>query len=258
MKACLIEQSCGLGDILLSIKIGHYFANQGYDVIWPIEQTYDYLSEYILVDNINFYNIEKHFPYKNEYFKLVRKKITEVTEYDEFLYIPLKNSFFSAAGQTLLKKTGYHDHANMHGKYAMCSLNHSSWQDFFDIKRNNDKEEELFCFLNLQNKKYHLVNKNFGTPPRWKETLKEEINTPYGVERVEMAMYSNFTAFDWLKVYEKADRIDTVSTSNFYLFEKIDLKCIPAIYSRNTTFRSFDENFGWLQQFARKNYIFMK
>ena len=156
-----------------------------------------------------------------------------------------------------MAETGFHDLANMHGKFAMCSLTPSGWQDAFTLKRNQEQEEKLFKKLRLDGVSYHLVNKSFGTPPRWNETLAKEIPTPYGLQRIMMHMDPEFTAFDWFKIFEKADRIDTVSTSTFYLFEKADLKCIPTIYSRNTPHRSYNENFGWLQAFARKPYLYI-
>ena len=39
-KVCIVEQSCGLGDILLSSKIGCHYADIGYEIIWPVEPIY--------------------------------------------------------------------------------------------------------------------------------------------------------------------------------------------------------------------------
>ena len=39
-KICIVEQSCGLGDIILSSKIGCQYADEGYEVIWPVEPIY--------------------------------------------------------------------------------------------------------------------------------------------------------------------------------------------------------------------------
>ena len=257
MKTCFIEQTCGLGDILLSIKIANHFADLGHRVVWPIEHVYQYLPEYIDAPNIEFVDIGESFPERETYLNLVSQKIGEVAETEDYVYVPLKNSFFSVAAKKIMAETGYHDLANMHGKFAMCSLDSKDWQDAFTLKRNREREERLFKKLKLENGPYHLVNKSFGTPPRWNETLAKEIPTPYGTQRVMMHMDPEFTAFDWFKVLEKADRIDTVSTSTFYLFEKIDLECIPTIYSRNTPHRSYNENFGWLQTFARKPYLYI-
>ena len=65
------------------------------------------------------------------------------------------------------------------------------------------------------------------------------------------------SVFDWLKVFENACRIDTVSTSTFYLFEKLELNCIPTIYSRNNSDRTYIENFSWIERLAKKQYLFI-
>ena len=62
---------------------------------------------------------------------------------------------------------------------------------------------------------------------------------------------------DWIGIFEKSKKIDTVTTSNFYIFEKIDLSCIPTIYSKNNNHRTFEENFGWKQKLASKEYEYI-
>jgi len=257
MKTCFIEQTCGLGDILLSIKIANHFATLGHKIVWPVETVYNHISEYVSAPAVKFVDVTTDFEGKGVYQQFVSDKKTEITETDQYVHVPLKNSFFSQAGQAVLAETKYHDLANMHGKFKMCSIDHDNWQDEFTIVRNHEQEDKLFQALNLEGRQYHLINKNFGTPPQWREVLNHTIVTPSGMKEVHMQMYEEFTAFDWLKVFEKAAKIDTVSTSTFYLFEKIDLKCAPTIYSRNTPHRSDDENFGWLKQFARKTYLFI-
>ena len=255
MKICFIEQPSGLGDILLGSKIAHHFAQMGHRVIWPISHTYNYFNDYIKVEGVEFVDIESDFEYKKEFMQFCLYELKEVYEGPKFIHVPTRRSFFSKAGQHISQYDS-HDAANMHGKFAMCSLTHDNWQDYFTLKRNEEREEKLFNHLQL-NAPYHLVNKNFGTPPQWKEILNKQINVPAHYKRVDMFMDPQFLLFDWLQVFEKADRIDTVSTSTFYLFEKIELKCVPTIYSRNNPERSYEENFSWLQRLARKDYLFI-
>jgi len=255
MKTCFIEQTCGLGDILLSIKIGQHFANLGHRVIWPIEHTYHYLNDYVEAEGINFFDITQDFDFKHTFLFFQQNQINEVYEDDNFIHVPLKRSFHSEAGKKIHTYDS-HDAANMHGKFAMCSLTSENWQDCFKFKRNHEQETKLFTQLQIDGA-CHIVNKKFGTPPWWDETLNKTIITPPGYKTIEMYMDPAFTVFDWLLTLEKADRIDTVSTSTFYLFEKIDLNCVPTIYSRNTPERSHKENFGWLQTLAKKNYLFI-
>jgi len=255
MKICFIEQPSGLGDILLGSKIGTHFARMGHRVMWPISPTYSDLSDHIETEGIEYVDMSKDYEHKQQYNNFVNRELYEVYEDNNFIHIPTRRSFFSTAGRKIHENSS-HDAANMHGKFAMCSITHEDWQDYFELKRNAEKEEQLFRSLEL-GVPYHLVNKNFGTPPQWKETLNKVINVMPPYKRLDMFMNPTYNLFDWLKVLENADKIDTVSTSTFYLFEKIDLKCIPTIYSRNNTDRNYEENFGWLQSLSRKNYLFI-
>ena len=255
-KTCFIEQTCGLGDILLSCKIGNYFAQLGHEVIWPVEPIYRDLSKRIHTTGFNFVCIEDDFKFKAHYLKFVGMQLSEIADVPNFIHVPLRRSFQSKAGQKL-NKVDTHDAANMHGKFEMCGINYNNWQNYFELIRDSEKENKLYKELNLENKRYHLVNKNFGTPPRWKETLNKKITTVFPEIRVDMYMDLRYSVFDWLKVFENACRIDTVSTSTFYLFEKLELDCIPTIYSRNNSDRTYTENFSWIERLAKKQYLFI-
>ena len=254
-KVCIIDQSCGLGDILLACKIGTHFASLGYEVVWPVEKIYEKISNNVETQGFDFVGVDSDFQHKEKYKYFISMEKPEIIEEKDYIFVPLRRSFHSPAGQ-IINTTDSHDAANMHGKFAMCGIDYEDWQDFYKIKRDEEKEEKLFKFLNL-NQPYHLINKNFGTPPKWRETLNKDITTPEGEKRVMMFMDPRFSVFDWLKVFEKACRIDTVSTSTFYLFEKVNLNCVPTIYSRNNSDRSYEENFSWLERLARKEYKFI-
>ena len=261
MPICLIQQPSGLGDILLSIKIGCHYSDMGFNVIWPVFPVYANLDQKVKTKkNISFYDIQKDFPHKDLYLHLCNLEINEVCTItggadDDVLFVPLKRSFNSPWGREMLK-TNSHDASNMLAKFLMCGLVHDDWQDYFELKRDLKKEDELFSVLELGDN-YHLVNKMFGTPPVWNEILNKEIKTPSNLKRVEMDYISGYNVFDWMKVFEEASKIDTVSTSSFYFFEKLSLKSQPTIYSRNTSHRTDEENFGWLRALARKDYNFI-
>ena len=78
---CLINQPAGLGDILLCQKIACHLVNLGYEVIWPVVDYYNFITEYIKTPGITFYNVKDDFPYKDiflqdkidqsEYFSLI-------------------------------------------------------------------------------------------------------------------------------------------------------------------------------------------
>ena len=257
MKTCLIQQPSGLGDILLSLKIATHFSKEGYEVIIPVCDAYKNLNENLqIASGITFYDIEKEFPSKKLYSWLVSHQLSEMSNTNGVLFLPLKRSFHSSFGKHM-QRDHSHDASNMLAKFGMCGLTSHNWQNHFEINRNRDKESDLLNYLDLSCTRYHLVNRHFGTPPTWNETLNSQILTPPDLKRVEMEYIEGFDVFDWLGVFEGASKIDSVSTSTFYIFEKIDLGCMPTIYSRNTPHRTYEENFGWLKTLANKQYTFI-
>jgi len=258
MKVCLMEQSCGLGDILLSIKIGAHFASQGYKIVWPVEPIYSNLASNIYtVADIEFPCVEADYELKEVYQKLAPSDISNVTQVDDILYVPLRRGWHSNYGLEMRKSVGS-DEVNMLAKFGMCNVDYNNWQNYFFINRNLKKENELLKILDIEpTDRIHLVNREFGTPPRWRELLQRPIPTPPGLKRIEMRVVEGYDLFDWISIFERAAQIDTVSTSNFYIFEKINLQCIPTIYSKNNMHRSFEDNWGWMQKLAVKQYRYV-
>ena len=255
MKTCLIQQPSGLGDIMLSIKIANHYKKAGYKIIWPVFSVYSNLNEKLKTDGITFIDMNSKYELKQIYQYLSSCKLKEVTEYNNVLFVPIKNSFHSSWGKSM-QRFDSHDASNMLAKFLMCGTTHDNWQDHFEIIRDRERENSLIEHLNIS-KDFHLVNKMFGTPPTWKEVLDKDIITPDNLVRVDMDYVDGYNVFDWIGVYERASKIDTVSTSTFYFFEKLDLNCVPTIYSRNTSHRSHEENFSWLQRLAKKEYNFI-
>tara|TARA_R110000824_G_scaffold73866_5_gene188003 strand:+ start:11842 stop:12618 length:777 start_codon:yes stop_codon:yes gene_type:complete len=256
MKVCLIEQSAGLGDILFTLKIGAHYANEGYRVIWPVQPVYANLNKYIKVEGIEFPCVHDVYDVKAQYERLKKTQISDVTEIDGLLYVPLRRGFFSDFGINM-RKTLDHEESNMLSKFGMCSLEHYGWSDYFDINRNYQKEEELSNRLGHDEAdKIHLVNHRFGTPPRWHETLKKEIITPSGLKRAEMCILEGFNLFDWCGVMERAQKVDTVATSLVFLFEKISLNCVPTIHSRNKKMPAAANDFELMKKIYSKEYVY--
>jgi hypothetical protein len=258
MKKCIINQPCGLGDILLTIKVGCFYAEKGYEVIWPVEPIYRNLQKNITTNQkISFPCVHDAYEGKMRYETLTRTEVSNVTEIDNALYVPIRRGFHSDSGTELRRDYG-HDEANMISKFSMCGLDYDGWQDYFSINRNPDREARLMEKIGIvPGDSIHLVNDEFGTPPRWREKLSREIVTPNNLKRVNLRIVDGFDLFDWVSVFERAEKIDTVSTSNFYVFEKIDLKCKPTVYSRNVSDRSYEHNWGWMEKISLKEYEFI-
>ena len=257
-KICLIQQSCGLGDILFTIKIGKHFSSQGYRVIWPVEPVYKEINQFIDVsDDIEFFDISEDFPYKKQYGNFETFGFTDIQEISEITYVPLTKAFFSTAAQSKLPSFG-HEAANMFGKYLMCALDHDGWQNSFSIKRYPEKEKKLSELLGVSlDDRIHLVNDKFGSPPNWTTTLGKAIQTPPGFKRVNMSMIPNFNITDWMGIVEKSRKIDTVATSIVFLFEKMNLLCVPTIHSRNKNpghAHPAEEDFRLMSKIYSKDY----
>ena len=258
MKTCIIEQSCGLGDILMSVKIGCHYASMGHRVVWPVEPIYRNLSKNITPkENIEFPCVHNQYDVKMKYEQLSRTTISNVTEVDDVLYVPIRRSAKSDYGLNM-RKTHGHDESNMLAKFGMCALEYENWQDWFEINRDLEREQQLQKELGISPQdKIHLVNNEFGTPPRWREILQKPIITAPSLKRIEMKIVPGYDLFDWIGIFESAVQIDTVSTSNFYIFEKINLQCVPTIYSRNVSDRTYEDNWGWMEKISLKEYNFI-
>jgi|10_taG_2_1085330.scaffolds.fasta_scaffold00780_13 hypothetical protein len=258
MSVCIIEQSCGLGDILLGIKVAHHYVEQGHRVIWAVEPIYQNLKNNIIVtEGIEFPCVLDDFDYKKSYDLLATTQISDVTDLGDFLYVPLRRASYSLWSQQMQQQLT-HDARNMLGKFGMCGLEHNDWQDFFSIRRNLKKERQLEALLGIgPDDDLHIVNQRFGTPPRWNEILKKRIETLPFLKRIEMDIIKGYDLFDWIGILERAKKIDSVETATFYFFEKIDLQCVPTLYSRNTPHRSEEENFGWVKTLAKKPYKYI-
>jgi len=255
MKTCLIDQSCGLGDILMTIKIGCNYASKGYKVIWPVEPVYKNLQRRITtIENIEFPCIHDVYDLKMKYEKLSRTNLCNVTETDSVLYVPIRKGLKSNFGIDL-RRSCSHEASNVLSKFGMCGLTYDAWQNYFYFNRDSERENKIFKHLNLEDgDKIHIVNNKFGTPPRWNETLKTNIVTPTSLKRIEMRMIEGFDLFDWIGLLEKAVKIDTVATSLVFMFENINLSCSPTIYSRNKSSTSALEDFSLMKKIYNKQY----
>tara|TARA_R110002074_G_scaffold251622_1_gene423140 strand:+ start:145 stop:918 length:774 start_codon:yes stop_codon:yes gene_type:complete len=251
-KNCLIWQASGLGDILFTLKIGAHYANHGYRVIWPVAAPYENLNDYIQVEGVEFFNQENSFPYKENYSNFNMFRMTEIIETPDLTYVPLSQAFHSMAAKKILPSEG-HEASNMLGKYAMCGLEYSDWADYFSLKRDTAKEERLYNLLERP-EHIHLINKVFGTPPQWDISLTKEILGLPEFTQVNMRTIEDFCIFDWAGIIEKAEKIDTVATATAFLFEKIDLNCVPTIHSRNKTLGAAQGDFKLMQKLYSKVY----
>ena len=204
---CLIKQPAGIGDIFFCQKIGKYYFDRGYEIVWPVNPEILWVKDYI--NNVKFYSIEDDFPGK-EYYDNVG-----FYESPEFVFIDLLD-----ADRT------HNDGKIMSSKYSMVNMDHNDWQDYFNFNRNIEREDILYHeVLGLRdNSNYILVNKYYSTPPNIQEYDKIKIDNKESLDIIEMKIIEGFTLFDWIKVIENANEIYTINTAINYIIDKLNLK----------------------------------
>ena len=212
-KICLIRQPAGLGDILFSQKIAHKLMEQDYKIIWPVQNEFLWLKQYI--SDISFCSLNESFSLKEKY------STNNIEKNDNSLIIPLQDADRYFPGICM-----------MDAKYKFVGLKMDNWQDYLKFDRNRKKEEELLKFLDIkEGDKFVLLNRFYGSPPNQKTCTYLE-NYNHKLKVVEMNLYNDFTLFDWCEVMERASEIHTVDTSIMYMMEKLNLTGNLHCYSR--------------------------
>lgn len=204
-KICIIKQPAGLGDILFLSKIRKILTDSGYEVIHPVIKEYKWLGEYIKGNFPVIENME-YLDFYNSVGLYIDKKIIDNKE---ITVIPLSTADRLYAGSV------------MDAKYKFLNINFNDWFNFLEIKRNINKENELFYeVLKLkEGDDYVLINNNYGSPPNF---LKKNIQVGH-TKKIYMDFYENFTLFDWIGVMEKASEIHVVESSINYVLEKLNI-----------------------------------
>jgi hypothetical protein len=122
----------------------------------------------------------------------------------------------------------------MDAKYKLVNLDFNDWNDYFNFKRNIDKENKLYYdVLGLKDdSEYVFVNRQFASPPETQICKYIDLNRFSNY--IEMKYINDFTIFDWCKVIENAKEIHTVETSINYIIDKINPKGKLEMYSKHT------------------------
>jgi len=191
-KICKIIQPQGIGDIFFTQKIAHHYVDLGYNVVWPVSESYSFLDEYMGTEKIKF--------------------TTEINSETPELEIVLDGAQYTTKGRI------------MPSKYQKYDLDYSDWQEYFNFRRNHEKEKSLFEQL-TNNEPYVFINKKYGTPPYYtvNESVKKSI-IDKSLRVVELDFLDEFTIFDWCRIFENAEEIHTMDTSINYIFDKLKLK----------------------------------
>lgn len=212
-KICLIRQPAGIGDIFFTQKIAKSFISQGYTVVWPVIPQFEFIKDYIKVDNLIFVNENADFPNRNIY----REGYSQPMRMDDLVYLPIQHF-----------DRHFPNVSVMQAKYKMMNMDSSDWLEYFEFERNEEREQKLIKHYGVQDKEFVFVNRMYGSPP----DSKPCIHMGSFENSVEMEYLGWDNLFDWIGLLLKAKHIYTVETSILYIISKLGLKNVT-VYSRH-------------------------
>ena len=129
----------------------------------------------------------------------------------------------------------------MRAKYKLVGLEIDGWQEYFDFRREPEKEEKLTQLLELP-QEFNLVNRNFGTGGTH---VKWEVQAKNDLPVVQMRFIPGFNLFDWSIAIERAANIYSVDSSILFLAEKLNLRADKLeMWSRWNNYESIDGLFN--------------
>jgi len=212
----IIKQPAGLGDIFFSQKIAKTILQKNIvnQIIWPVIKEYAYISDYLINEKIEYISQESNFPYKHIYIT----KTKEIIKNENLLFLPLQSA------DSVIK-----DLPILQAKYKFCKMDYHDWTDYFDFKRNREREKYLENYLDVK-EPYILINNNFGSKDY------AHLNNNRGIflnnnKCVYMNYFEFDNIFDWIGIIERASEIHTVDTVWCYLMTKMGIKNVT-VYSR--------------------------
>jgi hypothetical protein len=233
-RLAIIRQPAGLGDILFAHKIGHkviekYMPDK---LIWPVCTQYNWLKEYLNVPS-NWYFVDENTEFEGKEIFLSPDK--SIQKSNQLLYIPLQ---FSC---DVMREGDYL--YNLYAKYEHVGVEYNDWTNYISIKRNSEKETELYNKKINFNEPYIVVNRNYGTISQKRKDMY--INTGY--KEVELDYEPGYNIFDWILILEKAKEIHTIQTSLAYLLDTLKMKnvkiyhrCMNLSDIKGTSWHTFD------------------
>lgn len=228
----VFNQWFGIGDVLFCEPIARHFYNEGEnEIFWPLSDNLMWISDYIKY--INFVPKSSHCTDDYESWNL---GLTSLGVY----YIPL---VFSNQIVRKLKPYDYSDQYHMMlDKYRLLGFSEDMWKTL-KWERNLEKENKLYNLL-VKDENYILINNKWSGGDI-------SIENDSKIQIINMDILDGFTLFDWAKIIENACEIYTVSTSNLFLLETLNLKANKVnIYPRKPS----ENNLDGISEFVNKNF----
>jgi hypothetical protein len=166
-----------------------------------------YIKNYLITDCIEFVPLSSDFPLKEMF--LYRSKTLILNS--DAMYIPIQDASHIITDVPI-----------MEAKFKLAGTISCGWEKYFNFKRNETREKELYhdvCRLS-DNEKFNFLNLNYASPPNIlrysnKICFKEDLKI------IEMQVIDGYNLFDWCKVFEKAQEIQTIATSICFIIDKM-------------------------------------
>lgn len=203
MKYCLMKQPAGLGDILFLQKIAFEYNQKGYNIIWPVNDSYTWLGKHLRL--YDFPSIDDDFPIKDEYQQTSHCSIRHIGEHVIVCTDGCGNGV-----------------ETMKSKYDLCQINWQDWKEYLSFELNGERCDALYKQLELRNKPYVLSMKQMGSPPNHVSDIKIPIQTDLHIEYIRFI--EGYDLFDWFKVIQYAEELYLEGSSPIYLIEKMETK----------------------------------
>ena len=235
MKPVIIKQSRGLGDILFCQKIAHQFIQKGHPVIWPVFDPYYHIKEYLT--GPLFVSEDVDFPFKQHYGAC---GYGQQMDTEECTVICLDGASSPGLG-------------TMRSKYKLVDIDYRDWDDFLNIKRNKEREQQLIDRLNLP-EKFILVNKYFGTPPMCL-SVNERVAPVTDLPIVQLDLTLG-RPFDWMGVFERAVEIHSVETAFCYIIQAMKRTEKVFIYPRWLNADDTRVDFDYCRDYFKREWTF--
>jgi hypothetical protein len=192
MKKAFINQPLGLGDIFFLQKAVKKLSENYDEFYYPVNDNVSFIKDYLIA------------PY------CILLTESEFIKDDSYDCIDLNHTFSHFPGGI------------MKSKYNSLGIDYSDWQNYFNFKRNYQKEKELKDLLKIKTgEKYAVVSNKWGSYPMTVNTKKINFTTSLRVINVDFI--EGYNVFDWCGIFEDATEIYMIETCFNYILEKIDL-----------------------------------
>ena len=208
-----IIQSRGLGDILIALPIALNYKEQGYDIYWPVCDSF-YPS---VVDHVPWVNwISIPTDPKGHFFYIEPNRLLTELGCDDILCLYQALNVVPELSQVPWFQIQHFDEF----KYTKAGVPFlDKWRLNECITRNPQKEQELYDLL-ITSPEY-LVYHTEGSTYKCEADLSQ---IPTTWQRLEIKPQQGYSVFDWLKILEGAEALILIDSVFSNLVDQLRIK----------------------------------